>query len=147
LPALHPCSPLIHTGYLHVFCGHFLHLGLPVLFTCALSSFIGGREVRRQQMTKGVHSDMNLASPLFLVPVIAGAAAALHAALQGARIEDYGCGLGFMAVDQAQQHPQIVHDGFKAPALLSSAASVAAPYTRAADHWGSMRHGTPERTK
>src|SRR5215210_5978201 len=128
------CVALIHIGQLHSRSGNFLHL-------CRQFSnlrpflFIGGRAVGCQKMTERIHGNVDFASPLFLVPIISSTRSALDAALQGAGIEDHGRGPGFVTADQAQQHPQIMHDGFKAACFYPALSSVAALYTTAADHW------------
>ncbi len=74
----------------------------------------GGSDVRREQVSERVHRDVDLGALLALGPVVPGPVPALGRALQGAAAEDHRRRRGRAAGREAQDRPQVMHDGFKA---------------------------------
>jgi hypothetical protein len=105
---------LVHKADLDRLPGHFLnrfgqHSDL-------LSVLLVGRcYVQRPQMTERIDRNVDLRALAPLVPVGAGAAAALGGGLDRATVEDRGCWLGSTAVGETEHGTEVMNDCLEAP--------------------------------
>ena len=103
---------LIHVGQLDRLASGFLHGSRQDIHLGAVLG-IGRGDVQREQVAQRVDSGMDLGAFAPLVPVVAGPSATLGCRWQRPAVQDRRRGLAGAALGQAQQHAQIVDDGFE----------------------------------
>jgi hypothetical protein len=114
---------LVDVGQLDQLAGHVLH-GFGQHRDLRPILLIGRCDVKGQKGAHRVHRRVDLRALATLVPVVAGARAALGGRLDRAAVEDGGRRLGIPALSKAEHGAEVVDDGLEAVGVIGQEAEV-----------------------